>query len=214
MSVCCAHAVSAGKIYSRLARLHRWRLNKKGLGVAQKSLLQGFEQLGYKDSTLLEIGCGVGHLHQTMLERGAGSALGVDLAANMLQEAENWAEERGLEGKTRYIEGDFVNLVDSVAPADITLLDKVVCCYPDARLRVNCSLAKTKRLYALVYPRDRWLTRLAIGFAALIMRLIRSDFRPYVHDPKQIEAWISARGFQKQYETQTLMTLTQIYQYQ
>ena len=214
MSVCCAHAVSAGKIYSRLARLHRWRRNKKGFGVAQKSLLQGLEQLGFKDSTLLEIGCGVGHLHQTMLERGAGSALGVDLAADMLREAENWAEERGLERKIRYMEGDFVNLVDSVAPADITLLDKVVCCYPDARLLVNCSLAKTKRLYALVYPRDRWLTRLAIGFAALIMRLIRSDFRPYVHDPKQIEAWISSRGFQKQYETQTLMTLTQIFQHQ
>ena len=177
MSACCPHAVSAGKIYSRLARLHRWRLNKKGFGVAQKSLLQGLEQLGFKESTLLEIGCGVGHLHQTLLERGAGSALGVDLATDMLQEAENWAHQRGLARKTSYIEGDFVNLAESVAPADITLLDKVVCCYPDAELLVNSSLAKTKRLYALIYPRNRWYTRLAVGFAALVMRLIQSDFR-------------------------------------
>jgi len=214
MSVCCAHAVSAGKIYSRVARLHRWRLSKKGFGEAQKSLLQGLEQLGFKDSTLLEIGCGVGHLHLTLLESGAGSALGVDLAADMLREAENWAQQRGLDGKTRYMEGDFVNLTDRVASADITLLDKVVCCYPDAELLVNSTLAKTKRLYALIYPRNRWYTRLVIGIVALIMRLIQSDFRPYVHDPVQIEAWISARGFQKQYETQTLMTLTQIYCFQ
>ena len=214
MSVCCAHAVSTGKIFSKLARLHRWRLNKKGFGVAEKSLLQGLEQLGFKGSTLLEIGCGVGHLHQTLLERGADSALGVDLAADMLREAKNWGRQRGLEGKIRYIEGDFVNLVNSVTPADITLLDKVICCYPDAKLLVHSSLAKTKRLYALVYPRDRWYTRLAIGFAALVMRLIQSDYRPYVHDPVQIEAWISECGFQKRYETQTLMAHTQIFQYQ
>ena len=214
MSVCCAHAVSAGKIYSRLARLHRWQRNKKGLGVAQKSLLQGLEQLGFKESTLLEIGCGVGHLHQTLLERGAGSALGVDLAKDMLREAEDWARQRGLAEKTRYIEGDFVNLAASVVPADITLLDKVVCCYPDAELLVNSSLAKTNRLYALVYPRDRWYTHMVIGFAALLMRMIRSDFRPYVHDPVRIEAWIAARGFKKRYETNTLMTLTQIFEYQ
>ena len=214
MSICCAHATSAGKIYSRLAKLHRWQRKRNGFGVAQKSLLEGLEELGFKESTLLEIGCGVGHLHQTLLERGAGSALGVDLAKDMLREAEDWAQQRGLAARTRYVEADFVNLSGTVTPADITLLDKVICCYPDAELLVNSSLAKTKRLYGLVYPRDRWYTRMLIGFAALVMRLIQSDFRPYVHSPVRIEAWISAAGFQKRFETQTLMTLTQIFEYQ
>lgn len=213
MSVCCPHAVSAGKFFSKFARLNRWRFNKMGFEAAQKSLLQGLEQQGFKGAALLEIGCGVGHLHQTLLERGAGSALGVDLAENMLQEAEKWAEQRGLKEKTRYMKGDFINLGDAIAQADITLLDKVVCCYPDAKLLVNSSLDKTKRLYALVYPRNRWVTRFAVGLVAMVMGLIRSDFRPYVHDPLQIEAWISARGFQKQYQRQTLIWLTQIFQY-
>lgn len=64
MSVCCPHAVSAGKIYSRLARLYRWRLNKKGFGAAQKSLFQGVEQLGFSisvtDCTLTDAGAGPG----------------------------------------------------------------------------------------------------------------------------------------------------------
>ena len=96
----------------------------------------------------------MGHLHQTLLDRRARSALGVDLAKGMLHEAEDWVRQRCLAEKTRYIEGDFVNLADMVTPADITLLDKVVCCYPDTELLVNRSLLTTNRLYALVYPRD------------------------------------------------------------
>ena len=212
MSVCCPHAVSAGKFFSRFARFYRWRFNKMGFEPPQKALIQGLTTLGFQDATLLEIGCGVGHLHQTLLERGAKSAIGIDLAASMLREAKIWAEQRGLKEKTRYLEGDFINLAPELSKADITLLDKVVCCYPDAKLLVGSSMAKTKHLYALVYPRNRWYTRLAVGFAAVMMRLFRSNFRPYVHDPIQIEAWIAEYGFKKQFAAQGLIWLTQIYQ--
>ena len=214
MSVCCPHAISAGKIYSKVARLHRWRSKKRKFGEAQVSLLRGLEHLGFKGASILEIGCGIGQFHQTLLERGAANALGIDLAAEMLREAERCAQQRGLGEKTCYMEGDFVNLADNVASADITVLDKVICCYPDVELLVNRSLSRTKWIYALVYPRNRWYTRLLIEFAALILWLIGSDFRPYVHDPVKIEAWASRRGFHKNYETETLMTVTQIYQYQ
>ena len=42
--------------------------------------MAGLEQVGYREATVLDIGCGVGPIHQSMLEQGASEAVGVDLA--------------------------------------------------------------------------------------------------------------------------------------
>jgi len=173
--------------------------------------MAGLEQLGYREASVLDIGCGVGHLHQTLLEQGASTAVGIDLAPKMLSEAKDWADERGLGDRVNYVEGDFMTLDKRIDNADICLLDKVVCCYPDAQGLVQKSLAKTKRVYGLTYPRDRWFIRLGAEVIACLLWLIRSDFRSYVHDPVQIERWISGDGFEKRFEDQTAAWLTQVY---
>ncbi|MDH5648062.1 MAG: class I SAM-dependent methyltransferase [Gammaproteobacteria bacterium] len=211
MSCCCPHARSASRIFSFFARRYRRRFEKKGFEPSQKQLMAGLSEAGFAGKTLLEIGSGVGHLHQTLLEQGAGSAVGVDLAPRMIDEARRWARERQLESRVTYLEGDFINLADALEPADITVLDKVVCCYPDAEGLVKQSLRKTKGVYALTYPRNRWYVWLGGQAQALIMALIRSDFRAYVHDPEQVERWISAAGFRKVYQATTVIWLTQVY---
>lgn len=211
MITCCPHARSAGRLFSYFAGRYRKRFDKRGLEPSQEQLLQGVESAGYRDVDVLEIGCGVGYLHQTLLERGARSAVGVDLAPRMLAEARDRAAQHGLAGRTEYVTGDFIALTDEIADADVTLMDKVVCCYPDARTLVLRSLEKTRRVYALTYPRNRWFVRLAMGAGAMFLCLIRSDFRPYVHDPEKIEAWISANGFSKTFQDTTAVWLTQVY---
>jgi len=211
MTCCCPHSRSTGKFFSLFARLYRRRFEKRGFEPSQKQLLQGLDNIGYQGASLLEIGCGVGHLHQSLLERGARSAVGIDLSPAMLKEARNWAIERGLRERTRYIEGDFMELADTLESADVTLLDKVVCCYPDADGLVHASLAKTRRVYALIYPRDRWYVRMGVAVGSFFMWLIRSDFRPYVHDPAQIVNWITAEGFEQVFEMTTLVWVSQIY---
>ena len=211
MSCCCPHSKSGGRLFSFFARSYRRRFAKKGFEPSQKQLIQGIEQAGYKDATLLEVGSGVGYLHQVLLEQGAKSAVGIDLAPDMLKEAQDWAEEKGLAERVQYIQGDFIELLEQVDAADVTVLDKVVCCYPHPELLVPHSVNKTKRVYALTYPRDRWFTRLAIEIMAVFLKLIGSDFRAYVHDPEKIEAWITEAGFKKAYQQQTFIWLTQIY---
>lgn len=211
MSTCCGHAQSAGRFFSFFARRDRKRFERKGFEPSQKQLIAGLEQVGYQETSVLEIGCGVGHLHQSLLERGARGAVGIDLAPKMLSEATHWAQDRGLGDRVDYVEGDFMSLNERIDKADICLLDKVVCCYPDAQGLVEKSLAKTKRVYGLTYPRDRWFTRLGTETIAWVFWLIRSDFRPYVHDPVQIERWISDGGFEKRFEDQTTAWLTQVY---
>jgi ubiquinone/menaquinone biosynthesis C-methylase UbiE len=211
MNCCCPHSRSANGFFSRQARRHRKRFEKSGFEGSQRQLMEGLAQAGYADASVLEIGSGVGHVHQSLLEQGAGTALGIDIAEKMIEEAEHWAKERSLAERTRYLQGDFMELDGELDPADVTVLDKVVCCYPDANGLVRRSLAKTKRVYALTYPRDRWYTRAAIGLMAVIMKLIRSDFRPYVHSPSAIEGWISEAGFRKDYQNTNLFWLTQVY---
>ena len=211
MNCCCPHSKSGGRIFSFFARSYRRRFSKNGFEPSQVQLIEGLERAGYKDATLLEVGSGVGYLHQILLEKGAKTAVGIDLAPEMLEEAKNWALEKNLADRTEYIQGDFIELLDQVEPAEVTILDKVVCCYPHAELLVNASTAKTNRVYALTYPRNRWFIRAAVNISAIFLKLVGSDFRPYVHNPDKIEAWILKAGFKKRYQDQTFIWLSQIY---
>ena len=211
MSCCCPHSNSANRFFSFFASRYRRRFEKKGFEPSQKQLLEGLQQAGYRDAKVLEIGSGVGHLHQTLLEQGAASAVGIDLASRMVDEAQHWAEERKLAGRTDYLEGDFMEIHESLSGADVTVLDKVVCCYPDADGLVHASLKKTNRVYALTYPRNRWYIRTMMGISAFMLKLVRSDFRPYVHDPEMIEKWITETGFSKAYQNNNMVWLTQVY---
>lgn len=129
----------------------------------------------------------------------------------MLAEARNLAHAEGLTERTDYRQGDFVQIAEDLDAADITILDKVVCCYPDWRKLIDRSLDRTRRVYALTYPRDRWLTRVGVALTTRVLKLMGSSFRPYVHDPRSIEQRIAARGFRLAYAAQTQTWLTQVY---
>jgi SAM-dependent methyltransferase len=211
MSCCCPHDRSASRLFSRFAGRYRKRFEKKGFEPSQRQLLAGLTQAGYAGAGILEIGSGVGHLHQTLLEQGAAWAWGIDLAPRMIAEARAWALERGLGERTHYLEGDFLYTADRMPRAEITILDKVVCCYPDVEALIRASLAKTGRVYALTYPRDRWFIRLGAGAGAFALWLMGSDFRAYVHSPQRVEEWVAAAGFAKHYEAFTSIWVTQVY---
>jgi len=211
MSPTCCHSESAGKVFSFFAHSSRKRFEKKGLEPSQRQLLAGLEEAGYQNATVLDIGCGVGHVHQTLLEKGAQRAVGIDLAPKMLSEAKDWADKRDLGDRVSYIEGDFIELDEAVDSADVCLLDKVVCCYPDADGLLEKSLAKTRRAYALTYPRDRWFVRLGVRMWNIALWLLRSDFRTFVHDPERIERLIISEGLEKRFADQTAGWLTQVY---
>lgn len=208
---CCAHATATGRFFSFFARRYHAKYLKKGLEKTQTQLVEGLTKAGFSNATLLEIGSGVGYLHHHLLLNGAEVAVGIDLSKRMLIEAQLLAEKQGLEQRVVYLHGDFLNLTDDIDNAEVTILDKVVCCYPDAQTLVNESVKKTTRVYGLTYPRKYWLTIAGEKVMAIIMKLLRSDFRSYVHDPVKIEQWITAQGFRKLYQNQTTVWLTQVY---
>jgi len=63
-----------------MSKRYERRYRRKGLDDNQLQLVRELESMGLDGLTLLEVGCGVGALHQTLLEKGASTATGIDLA--------------------------------------------------------------------------------------------------------------------------------------
>ena len=211
MRTCCAQNRDTGRFFGWLAKRYRKRFAHKGLEPSQKQLLKGLAGSGFSGATLLDIGCGIGYLHQRLLLAGAASAVGVDLSAKMLEEARAQAREQALAERTDYREGDFVELADDLAPADIVILDKVICCYPDADALVRKSARMAGRVYAFTIPRDRWTVRVALWLGRVLLTVIRCGFRSYLHDPTAIERWLAHEGLVNVFEESTFAWLTRVH---
>lgn len=211
MTCCAAINEDTGRFFSRFAALHRLRFRLFGFERTQRQLLRGIRQTHVWGATLLEIGCGPGYLHRALLRLGAERATGVDLSPGMLGVARAGAEAEGLTARADYLQGDFTQIADQVAGADVVILDKVICCYPDWVGLVECSLGKAKRCYALTIPRDRPLTHAAIKLMRWGLRGIGCCYQPFVHDPEQIDGRIRAGGFRLVDEALTPLWLTRTY---
>ena len=62
----------------------------------------------------------------------------------------------GFQDSTQYDTANFVDLEADIPSADMVVLDRVICCYPDMKGLVTASTRHTQRLYVLTYPRRTW----------------------------------------------------------
>ena len=211
MNCCARHVGAAQRCFGWMSKLYERRYRRKGLDDNQLQIVETLTSLGLEGISLLEIGCGVGVLHQTLLEKGAGSALGIDLAPRMLELAHARAKERELEQCTEYMLGDFVEMSDTIETADITVLDKVVCCYPAPKDLINATVACTRRVIALTYPRKHLLGEISNAIWNFGFWVLRSDFRGFVHDPRSVQRSIESQGFHQVLDRDSPMWHTQVY---
>jgi magnesium-protoporphyrin O-methyltransferase len=216
MSCCCvpnrAALEGTAKFFNPQARRLEKQFKKKGLRKEQKHLAEGIRRSGMTDAEILEIGCGVGGLHLSLLKESAAKATGFDISEKMIATARKLSAEMGLQDRTQYQHGDFVAMNDQAPTADVTILDKVICCYENAPELIVHSTAKTRRIYAVSYPRETPFIKLMFRSAKYFLKLFRQPFHPFYHEPKQIQSWIGASGFEKVYERETFIWLIQIFE--
>ena len=211
MNCCSRQSGAYEKCFGFLSKLYAFRYRRMGPDAMQREMLEQLDGLKLAGRTLLDIGCGVGVLHQALLERGAARALGVDLAPKMLDHARKRAHAMALDEKVEYRLGDFVEMEAELDAADITLLDKVVCCYPDAQEMLEAAARHTRVALALVYPRRHWLGLLSNRIWNFAYRVLGSDFRSYVHDPGSVHRWLEDGGLRRVFTRDNLMWHTQVY---
>lgn len=204
---CCGPGKYEGTnaFFSRMSKTYERRFRRKGLEKVQRYLLEGvrMEPVGSKE--ILDIGCGVGALHLTLLAEGAVSATGVDLSEGMLQQARASAERLGYAGKTRYVFGDFVDEAGTLPDADITLMDKVVCCYENADALVDRAAAKSRRVVAISHPKESFPIRFSFRVQIFLAALFRFRFHPFWHDWQKLCDRLRSAGFEQIYENSTIV---------
>lgn len=163
-------------------------------------LLAALQASGIVGKSILDIGCGIGDLATAAASRGASQTFGVDLSGKAIDEARRLAIERGVADRTSFEVGDGA---DAPLPkADVVVLNRVFCCYPNLDGLLANSLSAAGTTFAFTTPRSG-------GFSGAVAKgqtwfgniwyRVRDrkfhGFRTFVHDVDRIDARVQAAGF-------------------
>ena len=192
MSACCGPAYDRF-FGARQARRDAKRYRKHGLDQTARRLVDELAQHGVDGASVLEVGGGVGAIDLELLGQGAERAVVVELSNGYDEEARALAAEAGVEARIERRHGDFAEEEASIEPADVVVMHRVVCCYPDPELLVGAAARHARRLLALSLPRNTWWLRLGVNAANVWFRM-RGGIQSYVHPPAEVVGIAEAAG--------------------
>src|SRR4029079_3231179 len=86
---------------------------------------------GLAGRTVMESGGGVGEIQIELLKHGAERTVNLELVAAYDGEARRLLAEEGLQDRAERRLHDIAVDPEGVEPADVVVLHRVVCCYPD-----------------------------------------------------------------------------------
>lgn len=193
-NACCAtYARVFGK---NVARFEAWRYRHFGPARATRTLLALIQAAhSAKDAEVLDIGAGIGAAHLELLKAGARCATDVDASSAYLEAARAEAERLGLGSRVTYHYADFTRVADAIAPADIVVLDRTICCYPDMPALLGAAARKARHVLGLVWPRETWWVRAAVRAFNMFERLTSScPLMVYVHPVAAVDAVADQHG--------------------
>ena len=183
------------KLFSRrAARRDAKRYREKGLDDTAEEMVGFLRARGVAGSSVLEIGGGVGAIQLELLQAGAARATNLELSPEYEATAAELARELGLEGRVERRLGDVVEEPDLAGEADAVVMHRVVCCYPDYDARVGAAAERARRYLVMSFPRPRWLIRAGLGAMNVGARVLRWEYRTWVHAPEALVAAAERRG--------------------
>jgi magnesium-protoporphyrin O-methyltransferase len=174
------------------SELRKYR--ERGPIPSTRALIEALKAEGVEGATLLDIGGGIGAIQHELLDAGAAHATSVDASAPYLDTARAESERRGHDGRVTYVHGDFLDLADSIAPAEIVTLDRVINVYPGWERLAGLAAGHAERVLGLVYPRDTRMVRLVIFAMNLMLRLQRKPVRASIRPGDAIDRIAHANG--------------------
>lgn len=161
-----------------------------------RRLFEQVARVGFRERTVLEVGCGYGRILAGALLGGARAATGVELDPEAIVQAGERASRVGHRDRCTLVLGDGATI--PLAPHDIVILDRVICCYDDADRLVDRSVLAAGIVYAFSVPESRGLrglwNRLAYGLEGA-WDCIRRQPRSWLHDIDRIHRRLAAAGF-------------------
>jgi hypothetical protein len=181
------------------------RYRKKGLDATAQRMVEFLEGRGIAGATVLEIGGGVGEIQIELLKAGAAHAVNLELSPGYDEEAERLLQEAALEGRVDRRLHDIAVDPEGVEAADVVLLHRVVCCYPDYERLLGAAAQRARRFLVFSYPPRNALSRLVVTVENLVFRLLRKEYRSFTHPPSAMLGVLAERGLRRTFEHHTLV---------
>jgi magnesium-protoporphyrin O-methyltransferase len=161
---------------------------RRGLDREAREIVDDLVARGIAGATVLEVGGGVGAIEIELLREGAASAENIEISPGYEATARELASERGLASRMGHRVADFATDHDAVAPADVVIMHKVVCCYPNMPALVRPAAERARRWLVLTFPAAHWWIRMGLALMNAGQALTRSSYRSFFHEPRTILA--------------------------
>jgi 2-polyprenyl-3-methyl-5-hydroxy-6-metoxy-1,4-benzoquinol methylase len=203
---CCCNSRGCDSFFTpRFARRMAKRYRKKGLDATAQRMVEFLGGRGIEGATVLEIGGGVGEIQIELLKAGAAHAVNLELSPGYDEEAERLLQEAALEGRVDRRLHDIAVDPEGVDSADVVLLHRVVCCYPDYERLLGAAAQRARRFLVFSYPPRNALSRLVVTVENFVFRLLRKEYRSFTHPPAAMLGVLAERGLRRTFEHHTLV---------
>ncbi len=180
----------------RAAQRDARRYRRKGLDGNARRIVELVQRRGVEGKTVLEVGGGIGAIQLELLLAGAVRAVNVELSPAYDRYAADLLQAGGLEDRVDRRLLDFAERSEELGSADVVVLHRVVCCYPDYETLVGAAADHARGQLLLTFPRDVWWIRLGLRTINRLQRLRRKAFRVYLHAPVAILDVATAHGLE------------------
>lgn len=194
MSDCCSPQGYRWIFSEKSAHAEAKRYRRKGLDSTSRRIVEYLKGRGVDGRTVLEVGGGIGAIQIELLKAGAARAMSVELTPTYEKEAILLLHEQGLESRVERRLMDFAETADVVEAADIVILNRVICCYPDMPRLAEAAADHTREVLVLSFPRRTWWTWIVTAMANVGLRVTRRHFQVFLHPPGKILATAARHG--------------------
>ncbi len=194
MTDCCSPRGYRWIFSESSARAEAKSYRRKGLDPTSRRIVEFLQQQGVEGRSVLEVGGGIGAIQIELLKAGAAHAVSIELTPTYEEAATDLLREAGLEGRVERRVMDFAKADGEVPKADVVIMNRVICCYPDMPKLAGAAAEHAEEMLVLSYPKETWWTRLGLKAGNLGLRLARREFQVFLHPPKKILAESESHG--------------------
>jgi magnesium-protoporphyrin O-methyltransferase len=199
MASCCDPRGCDDFFGNGFARKMAARYRKRGLDRTSRRMVAFLEERGIAGETVMEVGGGVGEIQIELLKRGADRAVNLELSPAYDGEARRLLAEAGLEDRAERRLHDIAVDPEGVEVADVVVLHRVVCCYPDYERLLGAAADRARRLLVFSHPPRNLISRGLFAVQNAFFRLRGSEFRTFAHPPAAMLAVLSEHGLEQKY---------------
>jgi magnesium-protoporphyrin O-methyltransferase len=179
------------------------RYLKKGPSRTTRILLDEIRKKGVQGLDFLDIGGGIGAIQYDLIKAGASKGTSIEASSAYLDLVRGEEFHNVIAKKVNFEIGDFTTMASEVKSFDIVTLDKVICCYDDMSELVGLSSKIARKIYAVIYPRSVWWTRLFLPMMNFYQIIKGNSFRVFIHPTEKVEGILFDNGFKRNYYTKT-----------